>query len=46
MDTCTDSHLPSQSMYFGGTFNPFMVNIIIDTYDLITIFLIVLGYFV
>ena len=44
MHTCTYFHPPSQSMSFGA-FNPFTFQVIISMYDLLTIFLIVLGLF-
>ena len=43
--TCTSFHPLSQSLSFGCAFNPFTVKVIIDMYDPITIFLIILGLF-
>ena len=45
MHTCTGFHLPRQSMVLFGVFNPFTLKVIINTYDLLTFFLIVLGLF-
>ena len=42
---CTDFHLPNQLMSLAPAFNPFTFKVIIDMYDPITIFLIVLGLF-
>ena len=38
-------HLPSQSVSFVDVFNPFTLKAIINMYDLITVFVIVLGFF-
>ena len=38
-------HPPSQSVYFGGAFNPFTFKVTIDIYDPIALFQIVLSLF-